>query len=62
MRFISTRKVDNKYFFKTQKEKITQAINLAQFRKAPTVEDFLFDVINILNQIRKFIAYCFPNN
>ena len=46
VRFISTRKVDKKYFFKTQKEKITQAINLAQFRKAPTVEDFLFDVIN----------------
>ena len=46
VRFISTRKVEKNYFFKTQKEKITQAINLAQFRKAPTVEDFLYDVIN----------------
>ena len=44
-RFISSRKVENNFFFKSQKEKIA-AFNLAKFRKAPTIEDFLYDVIN----------------
>ena len=44
-RFIPYHKVEFKYFFKNQKEQIAQAINLAQLKRVPTFEDFMFDVI-----------------
>lgn len=45
VRFIPTHKIENKYFFKTQKEKISKAINLAELKREPTFEDFMFDVV-----------------
>ena len=44
-RYLQHHKVEYKYFFKNQKEQIAQAINLAQLKRAPTFDDFMFDVI-----------------
>ena len=46
IRYIPTHKIESKYFFKTQKEKIIKAINLAELKKTPTFEDFMFDVMD----------------
>ena len=43
--YISTHKIENKYFFKAQKDKKTKAINLAQNKKPPGFEDFMYDVM-----------------
>ena len=45
VRFIPFHKVENKYFFRTQKEQITKANNLAELKRAPTFEDFMFDIM-----------------
>jgi hypothetical protein len=45
IRYIPSHKIESKYFFKTQKEKISKAINLAELKRAPTFEDFMFDVM-----------------
>ena len=42
-RFLPTHKIENKYFLKTQKERVTEAINLAKLKRTPTFEDFVFD-------------------
>ena len=46
IRYIPTHKIESKYFFKTQKEKIIKAINLAELKRTPTFEDFMFDVMD----------------
>ena len=46
IRYIPTHKIERKYFFKTQKEKIIKAINLAELKRTPTFEDFMFDVMD----------------
>ena len=43
--YISSHKVENKYFFRTQKEQIAKAKNLAEFKKTPTFEDFMYDTM-----------------
>ena len=46
IRYIPSHKIESKYFFKTQKEKIIKAINLAELKRTPTFEDFMFDVMD----------------
>ena len=46
IRYIPTHKIESKYFFKTQKEKIIKAINLAELKRTPNFEDFMFDVMD----------------
>lgn len=46
LRYISFRKVENKYFFKAQKEQIKRAIDLAELKRTPNFEDFMFDVLD----------------
>lgn len=46
LRYISFRKVENKYFFKAQKEQIKRAIDLAELKRTPNFEDFMFDVFD----------------
>ena len=42
--YISSRKVENKFFFKAQKDIILKNKNLAEIQKLPTFEDFMYDV------------------
>ena len=46
IRYIPSHKIESKYFFKTQKEKIIKAINLAELKRTPNFEDFMFDVMD----------------
>ena len=43
--YITTHKIENKYFLKAQKEQITKAINLAGIKKPAGFEDFMYDVM-----------------
>ena len=36
-------KVEYKFFFKNKNEQIAQANNLAELKRSPTFEDFMFD-------------------
>jgi hypothetical protein len=43
--YISSHKIENKHFLKTKKEKIAKAIHLAEIRKTPVFEDFMYDIM-----------------